>query len=404
MALNIQNTNYNGDVLEQLLTLAVTGIDLVDNGLIRVVPQVSPKGFSIPRIKVGKMLQKRKEQPALDGTDSQGDFNYSERKLMPQEFMAYTEFNPHSFASIWRPFQPKGNLVFAELPPEIQNQLLDALSKEVHFELGDKFINGVYSANASDTDKLFNGIIVRMTSDNDAIKVTTAATKMLDKLAALKSAIPNVLRKNPNLQILMSINDFDTYDQELTALPNKGAQYSDLNVQRYKGIPIQRINNWPDGFLVATLCAQDNTSNLWAAVNLEDDWDVIQIDKVTNSGERYFFKMLMSADTQIAFGEQCIILDTRTVSAVEESITVEPNEVAIPTAGGSAAVLVVATSAYTVSGAPTGYTVTQKDEGVLITAPDNTKGTADIDTEITLTLTADNTNTAIIHVYQPKGA
>ena len=71
MALNIQNTNYNGEVLEQLLTLAATGNELADRGLIHIEP--TSKKFGIPRLKTGTMLQKRKEQP--EDSDSKGDFD-----------------------------------------------------------------------------------------------------------------------------------------------------------------------------------------------------------------------------------------------------------------------------------------------------------------------------------------
>ncbi len=51
--------------------------------------------------------------------------------------------------------------------------------------------------------------------------------------------------------------------------------------------------------------------NLFAAVNLSDEEDVIKIDRVSAMSELYFFKLLMKADTNIAFGEECIVLDTR---------------------------------------------------------------------------------------------
>ena len=130
MAINIKNTNYSGEVLERLLTVAATGNELVEKGLIHVEPGVSDK-FSIPRLKTGKILQKRKEQP--EDSDSKGDFDYSENVLKPVDFMAFTTFNPRSFENVWRKWQPKGNLVFAELPAEPQNALLDALSRQVTF-------------------------------------------------------------------------------------------------------------------------------------------------------------------------------------------------------------------------------------------------------------------------------
>lgn len=311
----IQGTNYAGEVLEALLTRAATGNELVEKGLIHVVPEVAKK-FSIPRLRSGKMLQKRKEMPT--DADSKGDFTYDERELVPVDFMAFTTFNPRTFEQIWRPFQPKGNLVFAELPAEGQNALLRELAKSVKFELGFHFINGVYG---EDDDHLFNGIVTRMLADKDVVTVSTAETTMIKKLKALKDKIPTVMRSNPGLRILMSIADFDLYDEELTQQPNKGANYTDMNVERYKGIRIVPLSNWPEGLIVATICGMDYDTNLWAGVNLVDDMDVIQIDKLTNAGEKYFFKMLMKADTNIAWGEDVILLDGRTAEAASLSGT-----------------------------------------------------------------------------------
>jgi len=304
MAINITNTNYNGEVLEQLLTLAATGNELVDRGLIRIEP--TSKKFSIPRLKTGTMLQKRKEMPT--DSDSKGNFNYSERELVPVDFMAFTTFNPRSFENIWRKWQPTGPLVFSQLPAEAQNALLSELAKQVKFELGDHFINGEAG---NDDDHLFNGIIKRMADDTDKITVTSSAATMIGRLKALKEKIPVTLRNNPNLRILMSIKDFDTYDDELSAQPSKGANYTDMNVERFKGIQIEPLANWPDDLLVATICSPDTDSNLWGGVGFQDDDEVIQIDKLTNAGEKYFFKMLLKADTAIAFGEEVIWLDKR---------------------------------------------------------------------------------------------
>lgn len=301
----IQGTNYAGEVLDMLLTRAATGNELVEKGLIHIEPDVVKK-FSIPRLRTGEMLQKRKEMPT--DSDGKGNFTYDERELIPVELMAFTTFNPRTFEQVWRPFQPKGNLVFTELPAEGQNTLLREMAKSVKFELGYHFINGVYG----DDDKhLFNGIVTRMLSDKDTVTVLTAKTKMIERLKAVKDAIPTVMRNNPGLRILMSITDFDLYDEELTQQPNKGVNYTDMNVERFKGIHIVPISNWPEGLIVATICGMGYDTNLWAGVSLVDDMDVIQIDKLTNAGERYFFKMLMKADTQIAWGEDVIILDAR---------------------------------------------------------------------------------------------
>lgn len=318
MAINIINTNYNGEVLERLLTKATTGNQIVQRGLIRVVPNVKKK-YSIPRLKTGTMLQKHKEMP--EDSDSKGDFNYTEKELVPQDFMAFTTFNPRSFEEIWRPYQPKGNLVFATLPADVQNQLLDALSKQVNFELGGHFIKGIYEDGDDDTH-LFDGILTKIFADKEVLHVKADATEsMIARLQKVRKATPDVLRANPDFVYMMSVNDADQYDDELTQRMAKGANWTDTNAVRFKGTQIQALAQWPDGVIVGAVAAPDDRSNLWAAVNLQDDADVIQIDKVTNAGERYFFKMLMKADTNTAFGEEIVLLDVREAEEISGSST-----------------------------------------------------------------------------------
>lgn len=311
MAIVIVNTNYEGEVLEKLLTKASTGNELVQKGLIRLEPNVTKK-FSIPRMKTGKMLQKRKEMPKQ--SDSKGDFKYDERVLIPQEFMAFTTFNPRTFEKVWRKFQPKGNLVFAELPPEGQNELLNEMAKVVNFELGGHFINGVFG---DDDDHLFDGLLTRMLSDPDVIRVKTTETSMIKKMQAIRQATPEVLRNDPRFKYIMSVNDADQYDNELTAQTAKGANWTEKNAQRFKNTTIEALSQWPDGVIVGTIATMDIDTNTWGCVNLQDDMDVIQIDKLENAGELYFFKMLMTADTNTAFGEEVVLMDTRVNKAAK---------------------------------------------------------------------------------------
>lgn len=311
MAVNgLNTTNYSGEVLEQTLTLATTGNELASKGLIMVIPGVN-SSMSIPRIKTSGMLQKRKEDPSK--ADSKGDFTYSEKKLTPHDMMAFTLFNPRAFEHIWRQYQPTGDLVFRQLPANVQNILLNELLKKVGEELGYAYINGEYKAEG-DT-YLMDGILTQAAKDTDVVKVKTVGTTMLQRLKELRASIPTTMRNNANLRILMSVTDFDQYDDELTQLANKGTAPTDINQARYKGIKIEVLAQWPESLIVATLCDSGMNGNLFAAVNLQDDENVIQIDKWANASELYFFKMLMKADTQIGFGEEFIALDWRTGGA-----------------------------------------------------------------------------------------
>ena len=274
-------------------------------------------GSSVRSAGSAPQIRGRKEDPTK--ADSKGDFTYSEKKLTPKDMMAFTLFNPRAFEHIWRPFQPSGDLVFRQLPGNVQNILLQELLKQVGHELGYQYINGTYE-DGSDDALLMDGILTQAAKDADIVKVKTVGTTMLQRLKELRTVIPVTMRNNPNLRILMSVTDFDTYDDELTQLANKGAAPTDINQERYKGIPFEVLTQWPEGLMVATICDSGMNGNLFAAVNLQNDENVIQIDKWANASELYFFKMLMKADTQIGFGEEFIALDWRVDGAFKPTV------------------------------------------------------------------------------------
>lgn len=390
MAIDIKNTNYSGEVLEEILTLAATGNELVERGLIHVEPNVSKK-VSVPRLTMSDdILQKRKEMPTDE--DSQGDFDYSEKVLEPVDFMAFTTFNPRKLEHIWRKWQPKGNLVFSELPAEVQNKFLAELIKQVKFELGWHYINGKFGAGKKE---LFNGIVFRIKEENETIKAGSSAVSMIGKLYALRSQIPVTLLDNPNLRILMNKKEFERYDMELTKQTAKGVNHTDISPRSFKGIKIEDLAQWPAGFITATLCSTGLDGNFYAAVNLQDDEDVIQIDKISNAGEKYFFKLLMKADTNIAFGQECVVLDR-----VAPRITADKVALEFTAEGGEVEVIINTTEEYFVESIPEGYTATESENGLLVSAEPNTG--AEISDTIVLSLKEHTSRKLRISVSQPN--
>lgn len=356
---------YAGEVLEQLLVRATTGNELVAGGHIRVQPNVTKK-FSIPRLKAGKMLQKRKEQPTEE--NSKGDFTIDEKYLEPQDVMAFTTFNPRAFESIWRPFQPTGNLVFAELPSEVQSQLLAEMAKVIDFELGNEFINGKKGVNEGE---YFDGILTRIAADADVVKILNpeaiVQANVVAKMKLVRKAVPKAIRSNPNLKLFMSMDDFESYEYELTDKPTKGADYTNMNPERFKGIQIVALADWPKDVIVAAVTGTGVDSNFWAGVSLADDAEAIQIDKLTNAGEKYFFKMLMKADTNIVFGEDIVLYDGRAEAIAADTADLADLEIS---AGDLVPAFDPAKTAYTVEVAnavdTTTVTATRKEAGQVI--------------------------------------
>lgn len=299
---------YASEVIDALLTRVSTTNEFIDGGHAHIEAGISEK-TAIPRIRLGQVLQKVVEQPTDE--DADGTFSIDERYLKPEEFMAFTTFNPKTFAKFWRQYQPKGNLVFLDLPTNVQNAMLAEMAKVCKFELGDLFVNGVLGDGKRE---LFNGIIYRVLNDPDRIElVAEAITKsnIFSKLKAIRAAVPKELRGNTDLKIFMSIEDYDLYDEALTELTNKGVDTTQIAAKSYKGIKLVTLASWPKDLMICTVANTSIESNFWVGIGLASDQDAILIDKLTNAGEKYFFKMKMKADTAVAWGDYCVVYDGR---------------------------------------------------------------------------------------------
>ena len=301
---NIQ-TAYPGEVLDHILVKVATGNQLLEQGLIHVETDIKDK-FYIPRLVLSKLLQKRVEMPKSE--NSKGDFKIDERTLTPQDIMVYTEFNPRSFERFWKKWQPTGELVFTELPADMQTLFLSELVKQVGSELGAHYIIG---ESGDGDEQFFDGILTRIKADPDVLVAECNSDSQIARLRAVWEKTPDKVRSHPNFTFLMSASDFDAYDNELTDLHHKGADPTSTNTPRFKGKRIAALNDMPAGVIVGTICSPDTDSNLYAGCNLADDYNCVQVDKVQNNGELYFFKMLLKADTQIAWGELVTLLDKR---------------------------------------------------------------------------------------------
>ena len=361
MANNPQiQTNYGGEFLNRLLALGTTGNGLFGRGLLHMEQNVGDR-FSLPRMRLSKILQKRVEQPTSE--NSKGQFTIDERVLRPQDVMAYTEFNPRLFEKFWKPFQPTGELVFRELPSDVQEQMLLEVAKVARNELGFHFIQGVQG---DGEEQFFNGILTRIVNDADTIKATTSEKTMLARLRAVWQKVPAVMRNDPNFCFLMSANDIDKYDVEITD-SSKGADPTSAHAVRFKGKRIEGLADWPDDVIVATVASLDIDSNLWAACNLVDDTTAIKVERVTNAGERYFFKMLMKIDTNIVWGQLAVLLDAR-----QTTLSVSPTTVPEFTKSGGEKTVTVTSSSENwtaaVDGGTDWFSVAKSGDKVKVTA------------------------------------
>lgn len=306
MALNITST-YAGEVLDNFLMKVSTGNEAVEGGHVQVVENIVHKQ-TLPRIKAEDLFQDRAATPTSSGT-----ITVNERQLQPADLMLYHEFNPRDFEDFWRPFQPTGPLVFRTLSPETQSAMLEEIIKYARNFMGTAIWQGDTSTAPSGTYRYFNGLITRASADADVIDIASPVTltsgNIQAKVAAVYDAVPAAVRRDPNFKIFMSDKSGELYVDAVHAQANKGNDFTQGAPMTYKGKRVVSLVGMPDDTIFATIGSAGRDSNLYLGI----DWDAgnmenaLVIDKVSPASELYFIKALMKADTQIGWGEQCVL-------------------------------------------------------------------------------------------------
>lgn len=320
--------NYNGEVLEELLTLTAQTNQTFEEKLVHIKPQIQKK-FTLPSVKLGSIIQDRKPTP----DSSEGTYTFGERYLEPKDFMIYIEFNPRDFEQYYKPFQSHGNLVFRELAPEIQATMIRLL-----MEGKDEYIDNAIWRSATPTEaakitaavgaatsdiggdneygkmKYWNGVIDRLllnanSSDaneihNGKVKITGNAVfadgkAVEDELYKMWKALPVKLRNSPGLKFVMDWTSWDAYDQYLTSKESKYVDNTTVNVRTFKGKRIVPLTGLPDNTIILAKFTDGRDSNLWMSVDVADDINVIQVEKKQANSELWFFKALMKVDVNV---------------------------------------------------------------------------------------------------------
>jgi hypothetical protein len=323
-------TNYTGEVLEELLTLTAQKTDTFAKGLIHVEPQIQ-KQLTLPSIKLGKIIQDRKPTP----DSSVGEYSFAERYLAPKDFMIYLEFNPREFERYYKAFQPVDNLVFRKLDPYVQAKMLRLLmeGKEAYIDqaiwcsatatqktkiANSEGIEGtsiIGAENEYGQMKYWDGAIARMlmnanaeedSEDKKSGDIMLAGNGSFANGEAVETELYNMYHKLPpkiraisGLKILMDYNTWDMYDQYLTAKEHKYVDNTQINARTFKGKQIIPMVAFPDNTIIIGKFSSGRDSNLWMSVDMADDINVIQCDKLQNNSELYFFKALMKIDVNI---------------------------------------------------------------------------------------------------------
>lgn len=338
-------SNYTGEVLNDLLSYTAQENETYKNGLIHVESGIQKK-LALPLIQRSAFIQSRTPTPRQASqnnlsADSVGGFTFTERYLEPQDFMIYLEFNPRDFESYYKQFQPKGNLVFRELDPRVQATMLRLL-----MEGKESYINNAIWRSAKATDaahvkdnaspaaaqtiiggddaagpmSFFGGALYRIIANANATagseeanggkvtitgnasftgNVATAGAAIETEMYNMWQHLPKELRSDPKLEFLMDYNTWDIYDQYLSSKDVKYTDNREENQRRFRGRRVIPMVALPDNTIILGRFTTGRDSNLWMGVDYADAENTIQVDRLQNNSELYFFKALLKMDVNI---------------------------------------------------------------------------------------------------------
>lgn len=299
-------TNYSGELLEGIIARARTGLVTVQGNHINVVNNAVAHPY-IPRIKASNIFQPRAATPTDGGT-----IDFTEKKITLGDLMVYLEVNPQQFEQYWRRYQPEGQMVFRELPGEIQRAMMDEVMRLVAEDMETKIWQG---DTASSTQALtyFDGLIKLMENDATVVDVTSPVTltnsNIDEKLAAVYSAAPQAVRTKPDFKYYVNDNTATLWTEWQENQTYKGPLATRSGEMTFRNHPIVVSPGLPDDTIVGAVGNLGMGSNLHYAI----DWDLNSMSNVAlferkqANSELFFIKMLFKAGVQFGWGEEIVL-------------------------------------------------------------------------------------------------
>jgi len=301
----VLTSNYNGDVLDYIITEAVVGNEAVDKGSVYVIPDVPNK------ISIAKMVSSANPIIAREAmpTTKSATVTWSEATLTPAEMMIYIpDINPRIFEAAWRPFQPSGALPNKVLDPNIQKTFADVVLKQAQKQIGQLLWSG--DTSTSGALSFFQGYVTRAAASSTNIDVTNqgviTTANILSIMEACLQAVPDALYDDPDFVFNMRTSTFRIFQQATRQLVYKGQGPAEDVPAEYGGKEIRYYSQFPTNKVLGCVASSNTESNLYAAVDKINDVENFIIEKLRPEGEHYFLKALFKMDANFRLDAESI--------------------------------------------------------------------------------------------------
>lgn len=307
MASPVLTSNYNGDVLDYIITESVVGNEAVEKGSIYVIPDVPNKISIAKMVSSANPIADREAMP----TTKTATVTWSEATLTPVEMMIYVpDINPRIFESAWRPFQPKGALPNKILDPFIQKTFADVVLKQAQKQIGRLFWQGDTTLASTNPLHFFNGFATRSAASSTNIDVTNqgviSASNIMAIMEACEQAVPDALVDDKDMVFHMSTATWRLYQAADRALTVKGSSPYDKADPQFAGREVRYYSGFPANKIIIAKATTGTDSNFYAATDKINDVENFIIEKLRPEGEFYFLKALFKMDANFSIDSESV--------------------------------------------------------------------------------------------------
>src|SRR3990167_9025273 len=309
MSLTLSNTNYNGEVLENLYLVTGVGNEVIGKGAAKLHTDISTK----------------KALPRLSQTaDPIGDYQvgapagvtatttYAERELVVHPMTVYETFLPTTFHDVWQIWKSVGDFTNLELNAQLLNAILDLYKNGIGTQMAKLFWQGDLLLAAADPLNKFNGIITRAILDANVIKPTPAGNisdqSFVDILASCWAAIPDKFIDDPDFVLHVKTTDWKTMQAGNTKLREAFVGVFGMNMETmYQQKRIKHFQGLTRHHIIGAKVTAGEDSNLNLGVWVDPEAESVVVDKVANNSRLWFLRLDYKADANYRVAEELVL-------------------------------------------------------------------------------------------------
>lgn len=309
MSLTLSNTNYNGEVLENLYLVTGVGNEVIAKGAAKLITNISTK-LALPRLSQTANPIGDYQTGVPGGVTA--TTTYAERELVMKPMTVYETFLPTTFHDIWQIWKSVGDFSNLELNSTLLTAILDLYKNGVGTQMAKLFWQGDTTLAANDPMNKFNGIVTRAILDANVIKPTPAGNitdqSFIDILASVWAGIPDKFLDDPDYVLHVNTTDWKTMQAGNTKLKEAFTGVFGMNMETmYNQKKIKHFQGMPRHHIIGALVTPDEKANLCLGVWVDPESEAVVVDKVANNSRLWFLRLDYKADANYRCSEDLLL-------------------------------------------------------------------------------------------------